>query len=97
MSTIDIHARHALNHDEARQAAEALSQDLSRKFDIDYRWEGDSIHFQRPGVHGEIIVAESELTIQAHLGFMLMMLRNPIEQEVIRYLTEHFGCRFDRC
>jgi hypothetical protein len=40
-------------------------------------------------------VAAEELHIQAHLGFMLMMLKQPIEQEVVRYLKEHFGCRFD--
>lgn len=94
MSTIDIHARHALSHEDARRAAEELSRDLAEKFSIDYRWEGDSIHFQRPGVHGEILVAPAELVIQAHLGFMLVMLKTPIEREIIRYLKEHFGCRF---
>ena len=95
MSTIDIHARHALSHDEARRAAEELSRDLAEKFCIDYRWEGDSIHFQRPGVHGEILVGARELVIQAHLGFMLVLLKTSIEQEVVRYLKAHFGCRFD--
>ncbi len=94
MSVIDIHAHHQLSHDEAQRAAEELSRDLSRKFSIDYCWEGDSIHFQRPGVHGEIQIGPSELHIKAHLGFMLMMLKNPIELEVVRYLKEHFGCRF---
>lgn len=95
MSTIDIHAYHELSHDEARRAAEELSRDLAQKFSIDYRWVADRILFQRPGVHGEIWVAAQELRIQAHLGFMLMMLKNPIEQEVVRYLEEHFGCRFE--
>jgi len=26
---------------------------------------------------------------------MLMMLKTPIEQEIIRYLEKHFGCSFD--
>ncbi|MGA0264760.1 MAG: polyhydroxyalkanoic acid system family protein [Lysobacterales bacterium] len=97
MSTIDIHAYHDLTRDEAQGAAEALSRDLAEKFSIEYGWEGDSIHFQRPGVHGEILVNGQELRIKAYLGFMLMMLKNPIEQEIVRYLTEHFGCRFDDC
>lgn len=95
VSTIDIHAFHALTREAAHKAAEELSQDLSRKFGIDYRWEGDHIHFQRPGVHGQILVSSRELHIRAYLGFMLMMLKTPIEQEVVRYLEEHFGCRFD--
>jgi len=95
LSTIDIHAYHDLSQAEARRAADALSRDLAGKFDIDYHWDGDAIHFERPGVHGQILIRDRELRIQAYLGFMLVMLKRPIEQEVVRYLREHFGCRFD--
>lgn len=94
MSTIDIHARHTLSHEDAMAAADELSRDLAKKFAIDYGWEDEVIHFERPGVHGRILVMENELRIQAELGFMLMMLKVPIEQEIIRYLEEHFGCCF---
>ena len=95
MSTIDIHAYHNLSHDEALSAADDLSRDLAEKFGIDYGWEDEVIHFQRPGGDGQILVADTELRIQANLGFMLMMLKSPIEQEIVRYLEEHFGCRFE--
>lgn len=96
MSTIDIHAYHTLSHEEALNAADELSIDLSRKFGIDYGWEDEVIHFQRPGVNGQIFVQDTELRIQANLGFMLMMLKGPIEQEIERYLEEHFGCNFEK-
>jgi len=95
MSNIDIHAHHTLSHEDALQAADELSCDLSEKFGIEYGWDDEVIHFERPGVHGQILVNETELRIQAKLGFMLMMLKGPIEQEIVRYLTEHFGCSFD--
>ncbi len=95
MSTIDIHAYHNLSHEEALQAADDLSRDLAEKFSINYGWEDEMIHFERPGVDGQILVQESELRIQANLGFMLMMLKGPIEQEIFRYLKEHFGCSFE--
>ena len=94
MSTIDIHAYHTLSHDEALAAADELSRDLSEKFAIDYGWQDEVIHFERPGVHGQILVMEKELRIQAQLGFMLMMLKGPIEAEITRYLEDHFGCSF---
>ena len=94
MSTIDIHAHHTLSHGDAQQAAEELSRDLSKKFGIDYGWDGDVIHFERPGVHGQIMVLDNEIRIQAQLGFLLLMLKGPIEQEIVRYLEEHFGCTF---
>ena len=95
MSTIDIHAFHTLSHEEALNAADELSVDLAKKFGIDYGWEDEVIHFERPGVNGKILVQETELRIKADLGFMLMMLKGPIEQEIMRYLKEHFGCSFD--
>ena len=95
MSEIDIHAHHTLSHEDALQAADELSCDLAEKFGIDYGWDDEVIHFERPGVPGQILVNETELRIQAKLGFMLMMLKGPIEQEIVRYLKEHFGCSFD--
>jgi putative polyhydroxyalkanoate system protein len=95
VSTIDIHAHHTLSHKEALNAANELSIDLAKKFGIEYGWEDEVIHFERPGVNGQILVQDSELRIQANLGFMLMMLKRPIEQEIVRYLEEHFGCCFD--
>ena len=95
VSTIDIHAHHNLSHEKALEAADQLSADLAEKFGIDYGWEDESINFERPGVNGTILVQDSELRIQANLGFMLMMLKSPIEQEIVRYLKEHFGCEFE--
>ncbi len=95
VSTIDIHAYHQLSHEDALNAADQLSIDLSEKFGIDYGWEDEVIHFERPGVQGQILVQDTELRIQAKLGFMLMMLKGPIEQEIYRYLEEHFGCSFE--
>jgi len=95
VSTIDIHAFHTLSHEEALNAADELSIDLAKKFGIDYGWEDEVINFERPGVNGQIQVKETELRIQADLGFLLMMLKGPIEQEIVRYLKEHFGCSFD--
>jgi len=96
LSTIDIHAHHTLSHEDALTAADELSRDLAEKFSINYGWEDEIIHFERPGVSGKILVQDSELRIQAQLGFMLMMLKGPIEQEIVRYLQEHFGCSFER-
>jgi len=95
MSSIDIRARHHLSHQQALAAADELSCDLAEKFGIDYGWEGEVIHFERPGVHGQILVQESELRIKASLGIMLALLKGPIEQEIICYLESHFGCSFE--
>jgi len=94
MSYIDMHARHSMNREEAQAAADELAGDLARKFEIDYGWEGDHIHFERPGVNGKITIREREIRIEARLGLMLMFLKPQIENEITRYLRDHFGCTF---
>ncbi|MBT8058650.1 MAG: poly(3-hydroxybutyrate) depolymerase [Xanthomonadales bacterium] len=95
MSYIDMCAHHSLSRDDAQSAADDLAGDLARKFQIDYGWSGDHINFRRPGVHGQITVREGEIRIRAQLGLMLMFLKPQIENEIVQYLSSHFGCTFD--
>ena len=95
MSNIDVRARHAMTRQTAQAAANELAGDLADKFDIDFGWEGDHIHFERQGVHGTITVREKEIRIQARLGFMLLFLNPQIEHEITRYLRAPFGCTID--
>ena len=94
MSHIDMCARHSMPTDEAQKAADELAGDLAEKFEINYGWEGDHIHFERPGVHGMITVRENEIKIKATLGLMLIFLKPLIEDEITDYLQNHFGCTF---
>jgi len=92
MAQINVRARHAMSEEEAQNAADDLACDLAEKFDIDYGWDGDLIHFDRPGVHGKITVRENEIRIKAELGIMLVFLKPLIEEEIARYLKTELGC-----
>ncbi len=95
MSTIDICASHQMNKKQAQQAADGLASELADKFSIDYGWDGDVIHFERTGVSGSITVGKKEIRIVAQLGFLLIMLKGRIEDEIRQYLQHHFDCTFD--
>ena len=95
MSRIDIGAHHEMDHEAAQQAADELAGDLAEKFNIDYGWDEDAIHFERPGVHGMITVGENEIRIQAELGMLLALLKSRIEDEIVSYLQQHFSCTFN--
>jgi putative polyhydroxyalkanoate system protein len=94
MSHIDMRARHSMSVEDAQMAADELASDLANKFNIDYGWEDDQIHFERTGVHGVITVRENEIRIKASLGLMLIFLKPRIEAEITEVLETHFGCRF---
>ena len=94
MSRIHMCAKHSMSAEDAQRAADELADDLARKFEIDYGWDGDHIHFERPGVHGMITVRENEIRIKATLGLMLIFLKPLIEEEITQYLENLFGCTF---
>ncbi|QKK03024.1 MAG: polyhydroxyalkanoic acid synthase [Pseudomonadota bacterium] len=89
--SIDIRKGHSLALDEAQQIADDLARDLAEKFSIDYGWDGDTIVFERLGVHGEIDVDERQIHVRAQLALLLIYLQPAVEREIMRYLDEHFG------
>lgn len=90
MSGIDIRHTHSLKPKEARKAVEELARKLAERFDMDYGWEGDRLHFTRSGVDGTITLGPKDLHISAKLGFLLSAFRGPIEHEIRRVLDERF-------
>lgn len=95
MSHIDITAYHDMSLEKAQEAADALARDLAEKFDIDYGWDGDFIHFERTGVDGSIQINEQQIHIQARLGLLLTFMQGHIEDEIGGYLKSHFNCEIE--
>ncbi|BFI96335.1 MAG: polyhydroxyalkanoic acid system family protein [Rhodanobacter sp.] len=91
MPSIDIQRAHALPLPEARAVVEKVAARMREKFDMAGRWEGDTLHFSRPGVNGRIAVAGDAVHVHAELGMLLSPLKGMIEQEIRRKLDEHFG------
>ena len=91
MADIDIRHRHDRRKAEARAAVERIAEHIAEKFDVDFHWDGDTLNFDRSGVHGLISLLSKEIHVTAHLSFLLAMLKGPIEAEIRRYLDEEFG------
>ena len=91
MPRIELVHHHGLAPAQARRAVEELVRQLGRRHGLDWRWEGDTLHFRRPGVDGRILLAPGLLHVQARLGLLLAAMRGPIEQELRRLLAERFG------
>lgn len=91
MPSIDIRHDHSLPAAKARKAVEEVVVKLGKKFGLDYRWEGDTLHFVRSGVDGRIQLLPRQLHVTAQLGFLLAAMKGPIETEIKRYLDERFS------
>ena len=88
MSTISIR-RPIHSRTEARNALEHAAEAIAERYDIEYQWEGDEIHFYRAGVDGTMRVDDDHVSIDARLGFLLAMMKGPIEQEIARQLDHY--------
>jgi putative polyhydroxyalkanoate system protein len=88
MSLIDIHHAHRLPMAQARDAVEQAIATLGHRYGLDYRWEGDVLHFVRPGVDGRIALAPGGVHVTARLGLLLSAMRGTIESELQRLLAE---------
>lgn len=91
MSTIQIRHPHSLPPEQARQAVEDFAVKLAERFGLDYRWEGDVLHFKRSGVDGHIALLPDALFLNARLGLFFTAMKSTIEQEMRRALGERFG------
>ena len=88
MASIDIHHAHRLPHAQAREAVEQAIVTLGHRYGLDYRWEGDVLHFVRSGVDGRIALGPGEVRVTARLGLMLSAMKGTIESELERLLAE---------
>ena len=91
MSDISIRRAHALNHKQARQAADKMAKKLEEAFDMEFEWDGDTLNFRRSGVDGELTLHDKEVQIDVRLGFLLAMMRPKIEASIMENLDKAFS------
>jgi len=91
MPTIDIKRSHTRPIPEAKKSIERIAEQLAKKFEVTWKWEGNTLHFQRSGVDGFIKLTAKQVHVVVNLGFLLSMLKTPVEREINRYLDEGFG------
>jgi putative polyhydroxyalkanoate system protein len=70
---------------------EKVAARMHEKFDLEGRWQGDTLHFSRLGVNGQIAVSADAIRVRAELGLLLAPLKGMVEQEIRRKLDEHFA------
>ena len=88
MATIDIKRDHSIGKDQARQVAEKIAERLKDKIQVTYRWDGDSLRFERSGAKGSIDVTDKNVRVAIELGMMLRPMKGMVEEKVNKYLDD---------
>lgn len=90
MSEIDIRRDHALPLKDAKAKVERIAEAIADRFDMTYGWSGNTLHFERSGVHGTITVSTKVVHVAAKLGFLLFAIKPAVEREIHRVIDEEF-------
>jgi putative polyhydroxyalkanoate system protein len=91
MADIHIERPHAMPLKKAREAADRFAEQLAEKFDLESEWDGDILHFSRPGVSGTLALGRHEVAIKARLGLLLSAFKSTFEQHIHDNLDRVFG------
>ncbi len=90
MADIEVRRAHALGVERARAAADRMMEHLSARYGLKGAWQGNVLHFQRPGVTGSLAVDERNLDLRVTLGFLLKAMKGSIESSVVHELDALF-------
>jgi putative polyhydroxyalkanoate system protein len=88
MSDIKYVRSHKLSLKAAKAVAQKTADDLAEEYDLKSEWEGDTLHFRRSGVDGQMEVTPSQIKLNVHLGFLLRPFRAKFEEHIERHLDE---------
>lgn len=91
MPSIDITRKHAKSLAEARKSVERVARQIAKKFDVEYGWKGNTLHFERTGVHGTIALTDGLVHVKAHLSFLLIAIQGAVESEIGKVLDREFA------
>lgn len=91
MADIHIVRNHNMPLKKAREAADGLSARLAEKFDLECEWQGDTLHFERPGAKGTLALGKTSVTIDVRLGLLLSAFRTTMEEQINAQLDQLFS------
>ncbi len=88
MSEIKFKRTHHLSLKDAKKVAQKAADELAEEYDLESRWEGDTIHFSRMGVDGHMHVNATHIDLNVKLGFLLRPFKSAFEQHIERNIDK---------
>jgi putative polyhydroxyalkanoate system protein len=88
MADIRMIKYHSLPMTQARALVQQAADDMAEEYDLTSQWAGNTLHFRRSGVQGEMRVTDSEIDLEVTLGFLLKAFKSKF--------VEHIEHNFER-
>ena len=91
MAKINIARAHRKSMPEAKAAINRVAKKIAEKFDVSHEWDGNTLHFERPGVNGRIALTKNEVQVFAELNFLLGAMKGSIEKAIEDQIDKELG------
>ncbi len=88
MADIEFTKSHSLTIAKARALVQQAAEALAAEYGLSSEWDGNTLHFHRSGVDGQMHVTDSEIRLHVTLGFLMRAFKGK--------LAEHIESHFDR-
>ena len=90
MSRIHIQRDHDLDAKALQQRVEDLARQLSSEFGGNYRWEGNTVHYNYSGgIDARLTLQKADILVDVKLGVLMLMAKKPLERKIHKYLDKH--------
>ena len=86
MSDINLVKPHLLPIAKARALVQKVADGLAADYGLSSEWHGNTLHFHRSGVDGQLEVTNSEVRLDVTLGLML----KPLKGKLVGYIEGNF-------
>jgi len=93
MADINIVQEHNLAPEQARAAAQQVADKLAEQFELECRWDGDVLRFERSGVDGTLTLEPTQARLQIALGFLFSAFASQIEDKVAAKMRTVFASK----
>ena len=84
MADIELVKPHSLTVAKAKALVQKAADALAAEYGLSSEWRGDSLHFHRSGVDGEMHVTDSEIRLHVTLGFLLKAFKKRLLEQIER-------------
>ncbi len=92
MADIEFTKAHSLTIAKAKALVQHAAEALAAEYGLSSEWHGNTLHFHRSGVDGQMHVTDSEIRLHVTLGFLLRAFKGKfidhIESNLDRLLAE---------
>lgn len=84
MADIEFVKPHSLTVAKARALVQKTADAMAAEYGLSNEWRGNTLHFHRSGVDGQMHVTDSEIRLHVTLGFLLKAFKATFVEHIER-------------